>query len=159
MSGYLHALWAEGLQEHRYKKVNTRSTKSSSPLESLTRSVYHTDQTWQTSDIYINHQMIMLYTKRELSVCVFIVIYWKKKKLNIQEEKKLSFTVTDSATGVRMAVCACSYMRACVYSSSHYLGSLQVRAQQAIWTGDPHPAAHYGPHRKLQMRAPDVHGW
>lgn len=62
-------------------------------------------------------------------------------------------------SGMCACVCACSCMCACASSSSHYLGSLQVRAQQAIWTGDLHPAAHYSPHRKLRMRAPDAHGW
>lgn len=41
MSGYLHALWIEGLQEHKYNKVNASNMKSSSSLESVTRSGYH----------------------------------------------------------------------------------------------------------------------
>lgn len=64
-----------------------------------------------------------------------------------------------SVTYVCVSVRACTYVYVYASSSSHYLGSLQVRAQQAIWTGDPHPAAHYSPHRKLRIKASDVHGW
>lgn len=156
MSGYLHALWIGGLQEHKYNKVNTRSMKSSSSLESLTKSVYQTDQTRKpvTSTLIIRKRKTNNNSK----------MYKSKRNL-------LYFRDTDFATGwhcyiIRRVVCtsecvcfcACSYMCVSVSSSSHYLGSLQVRAQQAIWTGDPHPAAHYSPHRKLRLRAPDVHG-
>lgn len=134
MSGYLHALWTEGLQEHRYNKVNTRSMKSSSPLESLTRSVYHTDQTRQTCHFYIHNQIIPHYRQEDKyvflieelnEIMVKCVRYRLCNRMTLPDHQK-------SVTYICVSVRACTYVYVYASSSSHYLGSLQVRAQQAI---------------------------